>query len=150
MKTESMKTESAQAESMKIGPLKTGSTLNKLLFCIENESYSDYLKSNFRTLDDNFVDYQQFALRVSEDPQGILILQSDEHEYDVIEMCKKLKRLFADTIKIVFLSSDYLVHEYSQTVVDAFLQFPVSREELLEAIEKLTDKKRKILLIILT
>ncbi len=137
-----MKTESMKSESMK-----TESTLNKLLFCIENECYSDYLKSSFRTLDDNFVDYQQFALRVSEDPQGILILQSDEHEYDVIEMCKKLKRLFADTIKIVFLSSDYLVHEYSQTVVDAFLQFPVSREELIDAIEKLTDKKRKVLLI---
>jgi DNA-binding response OmpR family regulator len=127
--------------------MRTESIVTKLLFCVENELYRDYLRTNFRTTDENFVDYDQFAFRVAEDPQGILVLQSETHEYDVIEMCKKLKRLFADTIKIVLLSADYQVQAYSHTVVDAFLQFPVSRQELMAAIGQLADKKRKILLI---
>ncbi len=127
--------------------MSTAAMVKKLLFCIENEQYRDYIRSRFRMSDDHFVDYDQFVYRVAEDPQGILVLQSDAHEYDVIEMCKKLKRLFSDSIKIVLLSADYQVQEYAHTVVDCFLQFPVSREELVEAIAQLTDKKRKILLI---
>ena len=92
-------------------------SLGKLLFCIENDLYRDYLKTNFRTEDEIFIDYRQFVFQVAEDPQGILILQSESHEYDIIEMCKKLKRLFPDTIKIVFLSADYQVQEYAHTVI---------------------------------
>jgi DNA-binding response OmpR family regulator len=121
--------------------------VTKILFCVENEIYRDYLKSNFRDNDEFFINYEQFAFHVAEDPQGVIILQSDSLEYDFIETCKKLKRMFSDKIKILFLSSDYHVQEYAQTVTDAFLQFPVSRDELTSAINELIEKKRKILLI---
>jgi len=121
--------------------------VTKILFCVENEIYRDYLKSQFRDSDEFFINYEQFAFHVAEDPQGVIILQSDTHEYDFIETCKKLKRMFSDKIKILFLSSDYNVQEYAQTVTDAFLQFPVSRDELTSAINELIEKKRKILLI---
>jgi DNA-binding response OmpR family regulator len=121
--------------------------VTKILFCVENEIYRDYLKNHFRDNDEFFINYEQFAFHVAEDPQGIIILQSDTHEYDFIETCKKLKRMFSDKIKILFLSSDYSVQEYAQTVTDAFLQFPVSRDELTSAINELLEKKRKILLI---
>ena len=121
--------------------------LTKILFCVENEIYRDYLKNNFRDSDEFFINYEQFAFHVAEDPQGVLILQSDKHEVDFIETCKKLKRMFSDKIKILFLSSDYHVQEYARTVSDGFLQFPVSRDELTIAINELIEKKRKILLI---
>lgn len=119
----------------------------KIFFCIENEIYCDYLKTHFKDLHEFFIDYEQLAYQVSEDPQGILILQSDSREYDIIEMCKNLKRLFANNIKILLLSSDYQVYEYAQTAVDSFLQFPISKPELMHAISELSEKKRKILLI---
>lgn len=121
--------------------------VTKVVFCIENESYKDYLKTHFRNSDEFFMDYEEFAFRVSEDPNGFLILQSDTYEYDMIEMCKKLKRLFSDHVKIILLSSDYQMNEYAHTIVDCFLQYPVSRLELMDAISKLSNKKRKILLI---
>ncbi|NBV87330.1 MAG: response regulator, partial [Verrucomicrobia bacterium] len=125
----------------------TNTPVTKMLFCVENGLYRDYLKSHFFTPNDHFIDYDQFAIRVAEDPQGILVLQSESHEHDIIEMCKRLKRLFAESLKIVLLSADYQVHEYAHTVVDAFLQFPVSHDELTAAVGQLTEKKRKILLI---
>ncbi|MEI8093453.1 MAG: response regulator [Spirochaetales bacterium] len=127
--------------------MKTEPLANKLLFCVEDRFFRDYLESHFQTKDDSFVDYDQFVYRVAEDPRGVLVLQSETHEYDVIEMCKKLKRLFGSTIKIVLLSADYQVQEYSKTVVDAFLQFPVSKEELVMALGQLVETRRKILLI---
>ncbi|MEI6873293.1 MAG: response regulator, partial [Verrucomicrobiota bacterium] len=127
--------------------MKTDSPVTKMLFCVENGLYREYLKTHFSTPNDHFIDYEQFAIRVAEDPQGILILQSDSHEHDIIEMCKRLKRLFAESLKIVLLSADYQVHEYAHTVVDAFLQFPVSHTDLTNAIGQLTGKKRRILLI---
>lgn len=51
-------------------------------------SIIDYLKTNFQDSDDSFVDYAQFAFRVAEDPQGILIIQSDIYEYDLIDDSK--------------------------------------------------------------
>ena len=127
--------------------MKTDSPVTKMLFCVENGLYREYLKTHFATPNDHFIDYEQFAVRVAEDPQGILILQSDSFEHDIIEMCKRLKRLFAESLKIVLLSADYQVHEYAHTVVDAFLQFPVSHTDLTNAIGQLTGKKRRILLI---
>jgi DNA-binding response OmpR family regulator len=122
-------------------------SLGRLLFCIENDLYRDYLKATFRSEDEIFIDYRQFVFQVAEDPQGILVLQSESHEYDIIEMCKRLKRLFPDTIKIVLLSADYRVQEIAHTVIDRFLQFPVSRDDLIFALNELAHKKRKILLI---
>lgn len=122
-------------------------SLGKVVFCIENELFRSYLKSTLRPDDEFFIDYREFALKVAEDPQGILVLQSDSHEYDMLEMCKKLKRLFPDTIKIVLLSADYRVQEYAHTSIDRFIQFPVSRDDLVAALNDLVHKKRKILLI---
>lgn len=120
---------------------------DRLLFCIENSSFRDYIGATFRTTDESFVQFDQFVFHVAENPQGILILQSETHENELIDMAKRLKRLFSDTVRIILLSSDYQVHEYAQTVVDGFLQFPVTRDELVESIRKLAQKKRKILLI---
>ena len=119
----------------------------KILLCVENDLFRTYLKSSFQISDASFVDYDQILHKVAENPQGIIILQSDSHEHEIIEMCKKLKRLFADNIKIGLLSADYQVQEYAQTIVDAFLQFPVTRQEMLEALGLLSEKKKKILLI---
>ena len=127
--------------------MKERKRVTKILFCVENEVYRDYLKAHFRDGDEFFINYDQFAFHVAEDPQGIIILQSDSKEYDFIETCKRLKRMFSDKIKILFLSSDYHVSEYAKSVTDRFLQFPVSRAELTQAINELIDKKRKILLI---
>ena len=57
-------------------------SLGKVVFCIENELFRSYLKSTLRPDDEFFIDYREFALKVAEDPQGILVLQSDSHEYD--------------------------------------------------------------------
>jgi hypothetical protein len=57
-----------------------------MLFCVENGLYREYLKTHFATPNDHFIDYEQFAVRVAEDPQGILILQSDSFEHDIIDM----------------------------------------------------------------
>lgn len=122
-------------------------SLGRLLFCIENDLYRKYLKATFRAEDEIFIDYREFVFQVAEDPQGILVLQSEEHEYETLEMCKKLKRLFPDTIKIILLSADYHVQEYAQTVTDRCLQFPLSRDDLVAALNELAHKKRSVLLI---
>ena len=119
----------------------------KLLFCLEDESYKAYVASEFKLGNDSFVPYDQFVFQVAENPQGILVLQSDSHENDLIEICKKLKRLFSDTIRVVLLSADYQVYEYARTVVDAFVHFPISKDELVETIRALSEKKRRILVI---
>jgi len=122
-------------------------SLGRLLFCIENDLYRAYLKATFRSEDEIFIDYREFVFQVAEDPQGILVLQSESHEHEILEMCKKLKRLFPDTIKIVLLSADYQLQEYAHTVIDRFIQFPVSRDDLIAALNELAHKKRRILLI---
>ena len=115
----------------------------KILFCIEDPLYRGYLEPQVVSGDDAFVAYEQFPFRVAEDPQGILVLQSDNREFDLLEMCKRLKRLFSDAIKIVLLSSDYKTYEYAHTIVDSFLHFPVSFPTLMETTGQLTEKKRK-------
>lgn len=119
----------------------------KLLFCLEDPEYRDYVASQFRLGDDAFVDYDKFVFQVAENPQGILVLQSETHENDLIEISKKLKRLFSESIRIILLSSDYQVFAYARSVVDAFLQFPVSRDDLAATIRELAERKRRLLVI---
>ena len=126
---------------------RTKALSERLLFCIEDPPYKAYISSQFRVGQDSFVDYEQFVFQVAENPQGILILQSDSHENELIEICKKLKRLFSDSIRIILLSADYQVFEYARTVVDSFVHFPVSRDDLLATIRALAEKKRRILVI---
>jgi len=130
--------------------METINTISKnIIVSIENEMFLEYLKEEFKNADVNIniVSYDQLAYCVAENPFGILILQSDTNEINLIEISKKLKRLFPEEIKIILLSSDYQTQEFVTNIVDVFMQFPVNFEELSSSILKLKDRKKKILII---
>ncbi|MDA0852754.1 MAG: response regulator [Proteobacteria bacterium] len=77
----------------------------------------------------------------------ILILQSEEDEYELIEVASRLKRVFGDKLSILFLSLDYSLEGELSWIVDGFAQFPLSGDELLKKIEKISRAERRVLLI---
>jgi DNA-binding response OmpR family regulator len=120
------------------------------VICIENESYRSYLKKALATQHHAsviFIDKKSIANAVAENSGIILILQSDKNEYELIEISTKLKRVFSNEIKIIFLSLDYRMSAEVSSVVDKFLQFPVNVDEILNSSNEIAFPLKKVLLI---
>ena len=96
--------------------------------CVENQLYKNYLAkalNSFSSCNVLFIDKANIANAVAENSDVILVLQSDDAEYQLIEIASKLKRVFSNEIKIIFLSLDYILEQEISAVVDKFLQFPL-------------------------
>ncbi len=120
---------------------------HELLFCVENPLYTEYLKSQFRLEFDRFVQKSELVQRVAENPNRVLIAQTDFHDDVLLDTLKKMKRVFSETLKIIFLSSDYKIQDYATNVVDVFLHYPCSRDQIISSLDQLESKKKKILVI---
>ena len=121
----------------------------RMLLCIENPIYRRYLEHEFTARGTAFssVDTESLATVIAENPNGLLLLQSESFEYGLIDLSARLKRIFGDEIKVLLLSSDYRTGDDAGHSVDAFLQFPATVDEVLGAVGTLSDRGRKILLI---
>lgn len=118
--------------------------------CIENQLYKNYLTKALKTFSSYnvlFIDKTTIANAVAENSNVILILQSDDAEYQLIEIASKLKRVFSNEIKIIFLSLDYILEPEISAVVDKFLQFPLLAEDLVDAAIQIVSPNNKVLLI---
>ena len=122
----------------------------KFIICIENESYRKYLEQSLTMIGENsalFIDKKNIPNAVAENKDVILLLQSDNEEYELIEIATKLKRVFSNEIKIIFLSLDYQINQEVSAVVDKFLQFPLSVDDLMAASLEIASPLKKVLLI---
>jgi len=68
----------------------------KIYLTIENEIYRDYLQNSFlaNSYEVQNLTKEKVYKTVGTLVNGILLLQSDEDEIDLIEMSKKLKRVY--------------------------------------------------------
>lgn len=137
---------SQSAKSARSAP--SGEALPIILH-IENELYRRFLESR---LDDSgrscqFVEIGALAGAISQVSEGILVLQSDSDEQELIEIAARLKRLFGDKLRILLLSADHLTAAAAKGVVDAFVHYPVSVSNLLEVVDECKKSNRSILLI---
>jgi DNA-binding response OmpR family regulator len=121
----------------------------KIYLNIENEIYREYLVASFQNLNYEItvLSKEKVYKMASALVNGILILQSDEDEIELIEMSKKLKRAYGHDVKILFLSSDYKTFSEIDSTVDRTIQYPVEFEEVEQTIINIADKTHKILLI---
>ena len=69
---------------------------SKLIFCIENKEFKEYLKAiNDRTDGQiKFLDIENVPRSVAENPDATLVLQSDVNENIFFDIGKKLKGVF--------------------------------------------------------
>ncbi|MDM8515204.1 response regulator [Desulfobacterales bacterium HSG16] len=123
--------------------------MTKVTLSVENRLYRRYMEKNFaeKRYSVTSVAEKNLAQAIAETPPEILLLQSDTSEHSLIELARKLKRIFAQEIKIILLSSDYLTKEDAGAAVDCFFQFPLLFETIEEAIKELQDDTRRILII---
>jgi len=124
-------------------------TNGNLVLCVEDELYRSYLKQAFAGAGTpcTSVAAEDLAQTIAESPTGILLLQSDTAEQNLIELSSRLKRLFGEEIRVLLLSADYLTGEEAGASVDAFLHYPIGFDELRAALAALRDTSRRILLI---
>jgi DNA-binding response OmpR family regulator len=117
--------------------------------CVENELFCNYLETSFLSNDYNVtvVNREKIYKITNLLSNGILILQSDDNEIEMIELTKKLKRLFGYDIKILFLSTDYKIFQEVENTVDKTLLCPIEFEEIEQSIIRIADVTKKILLI---
>ena len=121
----------------------------KIYLTIENEIYRDYLQNSFlaNSYEVQILTKEKVYKTAGTLVNGILLLQSDEDEIDLIEMSKKLKRVYGHDLKILFFSADYKVFSEIESTVDRTLQYPIEFEEIEQTIIQVADKTHKILLI---
>lgn len=120
-----------------------------IILYIENELYRRFLEMRLGEVDRNcqFVDLGALAGAISQVSDGVLILQSDSDEHELIEIAARLKRLFGDKLRILLLSADHLTAAAAKGVVDAFVHYPVSVPELLQVVDDCKQRSRSVLLI---
>ena len=120
-------------------------TNGNLVLCVEDELYRTYLEQAFAGAGTpcTSVAVENLAQTISESPSGILLLQSETSEQNLIELSSRLKRLFGQEICVLLLSADYLTGEEAGSSVDAFLQFPVGIDEVHAALATLRDTSRR-------
>jgi DNA-binding response OmpR family regulator len=125
------------------------STNSKLVLCVEDELYRSYLEQEFSGAGTPYrsVSPEDLAQTIAENPAGILLLQSETDEQGTVELSGRLKRLFGEEIRVLLLSADYLTADAAGASVDAFLQYPVSFDEIRGTIVGLGDTSRRVLLI---
>lgn len=123
--------------------------LRNLVLCVEQPLYRRYLEEEFAVAGLPFtsVGREDLAAHIAEKPSGVLLLQSEAAEQNLLELSSKLKRLFGDEIRVLVLSSDYLSSEEASGSADAFLHFPAPFEEVEAALRRLLDTTRRLLLI---
>jgi len=120
-----------------------------IILHVENTLYQRFLENHLKKAERSFqfVDRLSLAEAISQTSEGVLILQSDNDEYGLIEIAARLKRLFLDKLRIILLSTDYRMSTHSEGVVDAFIQYPVTLEEILIAVDARNEISRRVLLI---
>jgi DNA-binding response OmpR family regulator len=121
----------------------------QLFLNIENSLFREYLESSLLSNNYQFISVSKEKIykMAGTLKNGILLLQSDSDEYEMIELSKKLKRVYGHETKIVFFSSDYKIFEEVENSADKTLQWPLEFEEVEQCIISLADKTHKILLI---
>ena len=122
---------------------------DNIVICIENSIYRRYLEDAFGAagIVARFVVQHELAYVIAEQPPNFLILQADRDERELIELSSRLKRLFADEIRILLMSANHRTAHEPGNSVDLFVQYPTSFEELRAALARLEPTRRRILLI---
>ena len=122
---------------------------SKLIFCIENKEFKEYLKAiNDRTDGQiKFLDIENVPRSVAENPDATLVLQSDVNENIFFDIGKKLKGVFFKELKVIFLSFDYLIKADALKGFSSFIQAPCSLNVIIEEANRLNDHRKRILLI---
>jgi DNA-binding response OmpR family regulator len=120
-----------------------------LILHIQNDLYRRFLESRLASAgrSGQFVDLGALAGAISQVSDAVLVLQSDEEEHELIEIAARLKRLFGDRLRILLLSADHLTAVMAKGVVDAFVQYPVAVEELMDVVDGGAHSDRSVLLI---
>tara|TARA_A200000113_G_scaffold226020_1_gene249540 strand:+ start:2969 stop:4984 length:2016 start_codon:yes stop_codon:yes gene_type:complete len=122
---------------------------SKLIFCIENKDFKEYLKAiNDKTEEQiKFLDIENVPRSVAENPDATLVLQSDINENIFFDIGKKLKGVFFKELKVIFLSFDYLIKADALKGFSSFIQAPCSLDVIIEEANRLNDHRKRILLI---
>jgi DNA-binding response OmpR family regulator len=119
------------------------------IFCIENEEFRKYLEVSTEDLSGKvkFLTIEHVPRTISENTEATLVLQSDKNEGIFFDIGKKLKGVFFKDLRIIFLSFDYLIKADALKGFSSFLQVPCTFEAILNEAKRLSDTKKKILLI---
>jgi DNA-binding response OmpR family regulator len=122
---------------------------SKLIFCIENKDFKEYLKAiNDKTEEQiKFLDIENVPRSVAENPDATLVLQSDVNENIFFDIGKKLKGVFFKELKVIFLSFDYIIKADALKGFSSFIQAPCSLDVIIEEANRLNDNRKRILLI---
>lgn len=121
----------------------------ELIFCIENADYRTYLELATRQveIDAKFLEIENVPRTISDYPGATLVLQSEKNEGKFFDVAKKLKGIFFKDLKVIFLSFDFLMKVDAMKSFSSFLQAPCALEDILREAEKLTESRKRILLI---
>lgn len=122
---------------------------SNVVACLENPLYRQYIEDEFAAAkrDIRSVEKQDLAEALAEHGSGVLMLQSDVEEPSLIVLASKIKRLFGDEYRIMLLSSDYRTEEEAKTSVDAFVQYPAPYAEVDNALDGLSNRTKRILIV---
>ncbi len=122
---------------------------SKLIFCIENKDFKEYLKAINDKTDEQikFLDIENVPRSVAENPDATLVLQSDVNENIFFDIGKKLKGVFFKELKVIFLSFDYIIKADALKGFSSFIQAPCSLDVIIEEANRLNDNRKRILLI---
>ena len=98
----------------------TNGANDRVVLCVEDRLYRQYLENAFAGGGAQIasVEKEAIAEEIAEDPSGVLLLQSDSAEYNLIELSSRLKRLFGDDVRTLLLSSDYLMAQEAGSSFD--------------------------------
>lgn len=121
----------------------------ELIFCIGNADYRTYLELATRQveIDAKFLEIENVPRTISDYPGATLVLQSEKNEGKFFDVAKKLKGIFFKDLKVIFLSFDFLMKVDAMKSFSSFLQAPCALEDILREEEKLTESRKRILLI---
>lgn len=120
-----------------------------LFLSIEDEVYLSYLKSCFSNTKFSYqeINFRDIYKRISELKKSIFILQSDSSEIELLDISRKIKRIYGYETRIIFLSSDYEMEEDAINVTDKFFTMPVEFSEIEKTLKRFLDNTHKILII---
>jgi len=121
----------------------------QIYLCIENGLFRQFLESFFLSHNYEYIlsSKEKIYKIVGNLKNGILLLQSDSDEFEIIELTKKLKRVYGHELKTIFFSTDYKLFEEIENLADKTVQWPIEFEELEQIIIDLANKTNKVLLI---
>ncbi len=121
----------------------------QIYLSIENQFYREYLEACL--LSNNYeyfsISKEKIYKMAGNLKNGILLLQSESNDFELVELTKKLKRVYGHEIKTIFFSADYKFFEEVENSADKILHCPIEFEEVEQSIINLADKSKKILLV---